>query len=151
MCNSVHDGVYHTPLGEVSKLDCSTDKRVPIPNDASSESSLTDASNAHVVATGTIPTAVEISIMENRPRGGWCDKHPSYTVRRSCRIMQNSNISALKKFYVTSVRAAACCTHFLPFAFLTQPLLQLPGLFTASTNHISSIISRQWFPSLLPK
>ena len=32
------DGVYHTPLGRFSKLDCSTTTRVPILDDISSES-----------------------------------------------------------------------------------------------------------------
>ena len=57
------------PLGRFSKLDCSTTKRVPIPNDAFSESSHRDVSNADRFGTGSIPT-VEISRMENRPRGG---------------------------------------------------------------------------------
>ena len=43
---TVYDGVHHTPLGRFSKLDCSTTKRVPIPNDTSSESSRRDVSNA---------------------------------------------------------------------------------------------------------
>ena len=30
---TVYDGVYHTPLGRFSTLDCSTTKRLPIPND----------------------------------------------------------------------------------------------------------------------
>ena len=79
--------VHHTPLGEFSKLDCSTTKRVPlpIPSDASSESSRRDVSDAHLffgIGNGTllvveqssledtdaVPTA-EISTMENRPRG----------------------------------------------------------------------------------
>ena len=57
-------------LGRFSKLDCSTTKRVPvpIPNDMSSESSRRDVSNADTFGTDTIPT-VEISIMQNRPRG----------------------------------------------------------------------------------
>ena len=62
-------GVYHTPLARLSKLDCPTTKRVPIPNDAFSESSHRDVSNADRFGTGSIPT-VEISRMENRPRGG---------------------------------------------------------------------------------
>ena len=41
---------------------------VPIPNDTSSESSRRDVPNADLFATGTIPR-VEISTMENRPRG----------------------------------------------------------------------------------
>ena len=59
------------PTGAVSKLDCSTTKRVslvPIPNHTPSESSRRDVFNADVFGTDTIPT-VEIWIMENRPRG----------------------------------------------------------------------------------
>ena len=46
--------------GGVSKLDCSTTRRVPIPNDASSESSRRNVSNAILFGARTIPT-VEIS------------------------------------------------------------------------------------------
>ena len=60
---------YDTPLGRSSKLDCSTTKKVPIPNDTSSESSRRDAYNADLFGTVIIP-AVEISTMEDRPRGG---------------------------------------------------------------------------------
>ena len=60
MCSTVHDGVYHTPLGGVSELDYSTTKRVRIPNDASSESSRRHVSNAVLFDADTIPT-VEIS------------------------------------------------------------------------------------------
>ena len=38
-CRAVYDGVHHSPLRRFSKVDCSTTKRVPIPNDTSSESS----------------------------------------------------------------------------------------------------------------
>ena len=38
----VYDGVYHTPVGRFSKRDCSTTKRVPIPNGTSLESSQRD-------------------------------------------------------------------------------------------------------------
>ena len=36
------DSVDHTPLGRFSKVDCSATKRVPIPNETSSESSRRD-------------------------------------------------------------------------------------------------------------
>ena len=36
---TVDDGANHTPVGRLSKADCSITKRVPIPNDTSSESS----------------------------------------------------------------------------------------------------------------
>ena len=39
---TVYDFVYQPPLGRFSKLDCSTAKRVPIPNGTSSESSRRD-------------------------------------------------------------------------------------------------------------
>ena len=42
---TVYDGVYHTLLGCFSQLDCSATKRVPIPNDTSSESPQRDVSN----------------------------------------------------------------------------------------------------------
>ena len=64
----VYDGVYHTHLGRFSELDCSKIKRVPIPNDTSSESSWRDVSNVDLFGTGTV-SAVKISGMENRPRG----------------------------------------------------------------------------------
>ena len=60
--------VYHTPMGRFSKADCSTTKRVQTPNDTSSESSRRDVSNADSFDNDTIPP-VEISTMENRPRG----------------------------------------------------------------------------------
>ena len=63
---------HKPPLWRFPKLDCSTTKtvpRVPLPNDRSPESSRRDASNAHFFGTATSPT-VEISRMENRPRGG---------------------------------------------------------------------------------
>ena len=61
--------LYHTPLVRFSKLDCYTAKRVPIPNDAPSESS-----RRYVSSADTVPS-VEISTMENRPWGGWCYIH----------------------------------------------------------------------------
>ena len=64
----MYDDVYHTPLGRFSQLDCSTTKRVPIPNDTSSASSRRAVSNAEILGDDTIPTA-EISTLENRPRG----------------------------------------------------------------------------------
>ena len=51
------------PPGRFSKLDGSTTKRVPIPNDKSSESSRRDVSDADSYGTDTIPTIVEISTM----------------------------------------------------------------------------------------
>ena len=65
---TVRDGVYHTTLRRLSKPNFSTTKWAPISNDTTSESSRRDVSNAHRSGTGTIPT-VEISTMENRPRG----------------------------------------------------------------------------------
>ena len=62
--------MYHTPLGRFSKVDIAATKRVPIPNDASPESSRRDVSNADVFSTGTRPTAVEISSMETSAQGG---------------------------------------------------------------------------------
>ena len=63
-------GVYDvTPLGRFSKLDCSRIKRVLTANDTSSESSQRHVSNDDLFGTETIPI-VEISSMENRPRGG---------------------------------------------------------------------------------
>ena len=77
----VKDGLYHTPttLRRFCKLECSTTKRVPIPNDTSSESSRRDVYNADL-DTDTIPT-VETSTMEHRPRGGWCDMHATAGAR----------------------------------------------------------------------
>ena len=48
--------VYYTPLEFFSKLDCSTTKRVPIPNDTSPQSSRWDVSSAELC--GTRPTAI---------------------------------------------------------------------------------------------
>ena len=53
---------------QCSKVDCSTTKRVPIPNETSSESSRRDVSKADRFGVDTIPT-VEMSRMENRIRG----------------------------------------------------------------------------------
>ena len=48
---------YHPPpSGVVSKLDCSTTKRVPIPNETSSGSSRRGVSDADLSGTDTIPT-----------------------------------------------------------------------------------------------
>ena len=70
---TLYDGVYHTPLDRFPKLDCSATKRVPMPNDTSSESSRRDVFNGDLYGTGgtvpTVTTTVEISTMENRPRG----------------------------------------------------------------------------------
>ena len=46
----IYAGVYHTPMGLFSNLDCLTIQRVPIPNGASSESSRRGASNADILA-----------------------------------------------------------------------------------------------------
>ena len=40
--STVYDGIYHPRLGRFPKLDCSTTKSVPIPNDTFSESSRRD-------------------------------------------------------------------------------------------------------------
>ena len=60
--------ISHTPLGRLSKPDCSTTKRGAIPNDTSSESSRRDISNADIFGTVTAPT-VEIPSMENQSSG----------------------------------------------------------------------------------
>ena len=60
-----YDGVHIHTSGEVSTLDCSTTKRVPIPNDRPSKGSGRGVSNADFFGAGTIPT-VEISTTENR-------------------------------------------------------------------------------------
>ena len=58
------------PLRRFSKLDRSTAKRVPIPNETCSENSPRYVSNVNVFITATIQT-VEIPTTENRPvRGG---------------------------------------------------------------------------------
>ena len=59
--------LYHTPLVRFSKLDCSTTKRVLLPNDTPAETSRRGVYNADLVGAGTSPT-VEISTTENRPR-----------------------------------------------------------------------------------
>ena len=68
--STVYDGGSrtHTRLGQFPKLDCSTNKRVPTPNDASSESSRRHVSNACLVGTDTIPT-MGISSMEKSAQG----------------------------------------------------------------------------------
>ena len=67
--STAYDAVHHTPLGCFCKVDCSTTKRVPIPNDMSRESFRRDVSRVDLFGTGSILT-VEISTTENRPRGG---------------------------------------------------------------------------------
>ena len=108
-----YGGVYHTPcLGRFSKLDCSTIKTVPIPNETSSESSRRDVSNAQLGGTGTIPT-VEISTMENRPRGVWyTPTRRMYTARQHLPFVrslyynqvskgcQNLNLGIILRWYV---------------------------------------------------
>ena len=77
-----------TPPGSVfqARLIARQPKRMPIPNDTSSESSRRDASNADLLGTGTIPTtptiptAVEISSMENRFRRGTRYRNAPYTL-----------------------------------------------------------------------
>ena len=69
---SVYDGVYHTPLGRLSKLDRWTTKRVPIvpiPNHTYSESSRRDDSNAELCCTDTLFQLSRSSSVENRLRG----------------------------------------------------------------------------------
>ena len=41
-----YDGAYYTPLGRFSRIDCTTTKRVQMPNGMSSESCRGDVSNA---------------------------------------------------------------------------------------------------------
>ena len=63
--------IKYNPPGAVVHarlLDCMTTKRVPVPNGTSSDISRRDVSNADLSGTGTSST-VEISTMENRPRG----------------------------------------------------------------------------------
>ena len=76
---TAYDGVYHASLGPFPKLDCSATKRVPVPilNDTSSEGSGRDDSGTVFFGTDTI-LSVEISTMENRPRGVWYAS--SYTI-----------------------------------------------------------------------
>ena len=89
---TVYNGVYHTPLERFFKLDWSTTKRLPTPNNPSSEKALNEtfvsvklsatSSNAGLFgtnATYTIPT-VEIPSMENQPRGGGDIHPPPYTI-----------------------------------------------------------------------
>ena len=63
---------YHTPLVRYSKLDSSTTKRVPIPNDTSTspEISRRDVSNADLFGTDTVAAAVEISTIGTPTQGG---------------------------------------------------------------------------------
>ena len=71
---------YHTHLGQFSKIDYSTAKRMPTPNDTCSESALRQVPNADLVGTGSIPT-VEISSMEKRPgRGRDIHRHIRYSI-----------------------------------------------------------------------
>ena len=46
-CHTVHDGVYHSPLGRFSKFECSTTQGecAKVPNDTCSENARRDASN----------------------------------------------------------------------------------------------------------
>ena len=70
---AVYDGEYHTPLWRFSKLDCSTTKRGCQYRTMRLRKALGETFfNVDVFGTATIPT-VEISSMENRPRG--CDLH----------------------------------------------------------------------------
>ena len=61
----------HTPLGRFSELDWSTTKRVSTPNDASSESALVEMLSTPTFVAPTLfrLPLVEISTMENRPKG----------------------------------------------------------------------------------
>ena len=54
-------GYMTHPWSVLSKIDCSTTKRVPIPNDTSSESSRRDVYNADPIGTDTIPTMGDIN------------------------------------------------------------------------------------------
>ena len=77
---TVDDGIYHTPLGRFSKLDCSTTKRVLIPNGTYSARSRRNVSNAVFFGTDTIPT-VEISTMVRSAQLGVICILVSYTIR----------------------------------------------------------------------
>ena len=72
--------VFITPSwGRYSKLDCSTNKRVPIPNDTSAESSRRDASNVEPFW----PSTLFQLLRRHRPwkiRREGCDNTPFYTV-----------------------------------------------------------------------
>ena len=71
--------ITHTLRRFFQALDCSTTKRVPIPNDASSESPRLDVSYAGLFGTDGIPTD-EISTMDSWPRGVRSCDIQSYTV-----------------------------------------------------------------------
>ena len=58
---------YHAPLERFSKLDCSTAKRVPIPNDSSSESSRRDVSSADLLSTDTAVNIPTVEVSRYRP------------------------------------------------------------------------------------
>ena len=58
----------HTLLGRISKLDCSTTKGAPIPNETSSESSRRNVFSADPFGTDIIPT-VEVSTKKIRKFG----------------------------------------------------------------------------------
>ena len=73
ICTTVYN---HTPLRRFSKLDCSTAKRVSMPNDTSSESSRRDVFNADLLLAPTLLQLWKYRALKIGPAGGGVDIHP---------------------------------------------------------------------------
>ena len=73
--STVYEAVYVTPLGRFSKVNCSTTKRVQMPNDASSERSRRDVYNADPFLA---PALFQLwRYREWKVGSGGCDLHRS--------------------------------------------------------------------------
>ena len=81
--HTAYDGAYHTPLGRFSKLDCSTIKRVPIPNDTSLEAL------GEMFPTPTFLAPILFQPWRYRWKigPGWCDIHHRIRVRANIEML----------------------------------------------------------------
>ena len=105
----MYDGVYYIPLGRFSKVDSSTAKRVPKPNDTSSENSRREVFNADLFGTDPIPTAVEICTDHGKSAQGCVIHIVVYSTRR-----RTGPCCCKSKFlfFIFSRRAAGEGHHF---------------------------------------
>ena len=137
---TVYDGVScRTPLEQFSKLDCSTTKRVPIPNDTFPASSGRDVSIADLYGTATtIPTIPTIPTMENRPRG------VGYTP--SCTVL--ATLHEYEALLRIRCKPANICTCYLNNTGIRERRLQQRPLGDTGTR-VTAVTAPDFFFSLL--
>ena len=130
---------YNTPLERFSKVDCSTTKRVPIPNDTFPASSGRDVSIADLYGTATtIPTIPTIPTMENRPRG------VGYTP--SCTVL--ATLHEYEALLRIRCKPANICTCYLNNTGIRERRLQQRPLGDTGTR-VTAVTAPDFFFSLL--